>query len=212
MKLYTLHESWWYLKLDVWLPLIPEHINILPTVEHVILPDNFNHWMSLPPFKITCTNIWSQLPHSYYFTRRILVLKFVNKGVFFEEIRIRIFLEKGGILVLTSMNLEKKGLFFMSSVLPWKGGFIWANKSVFYLKEGGSFWTQKSVLHRKKGVVLNWKVSVFAAKKGVIFKLENKDGYHFSSEWGSRAYGTLFSKLQDQWIAHHLTTEPITDA
>ncbi len=27
-----------------------------------------------------------QLPHSYYFTTRILVLKFVNKGVFFEEI------------------------------------------------------------------------------------------------------------------------------
>ncbi len=31
---------------------------------------------------------------------------------------ISIFLQKGGILVLTFMNLEKKGVFFMCSVLP----------------------------------------------------------------------------------------------
>ncbi len=40
-----------------------------------------------------------QLPHSYYFTTRILVLKFVNKGVFFEEIQDSHFPRKGGILV-----------------------------------------------------------------------------------------------------------------
>ncbi len=44
--------------------------------------------------------------------------KIRQKGVFLGKSRIRIFLEKGGILVLTYMNLEKKGLILMSSVLP----------------------------------------------------------------------------------------------
>ncbi len=48
------------------------------------------------------------------------------------------------------MNLERKGLFIMSSVLPGKGGFIWADKSVFYHNKGGSFWTEKLVLYSKK--------------------------------------------------------------
>ncbi len=53
----------------------------------------------------------------------------------------------------------------MSSVLPWKRGFIWAEKSVFYCKKGvhfglksqsfiakkGSFWAEKSVFCCKKG-------------------------------------------------------------
>ncbi len=53
-----------------------------------------------------------QLPHSHYFTTRILVLKFTNKGVLFEEIKDSHFPRKGGILVLISMNLEKKGANF----------------------------------------------------------------------------------------------------
>ncbi len=61
------------------------------------------------------TGVGAQVPHSYYFTTRILVLKFANKGVFFEEIQDSHFHRKGGILVFTSVNLEKKGLF--SSVL-----------------------------------------------------------------------------------------------
>ncbi len=56
--------------------------------------------------------------HPYYFTTRNLVLKFVNKGYFLRKSWIRIFLEKGGILVLTSLNLEKKGLIVMFSILP----------------------------------------------------------------------------------------------
>ncbi len=102
---------------------------------------------------------WSKLPHLYYFTTRILVLKF-DKGVFLWESKIRIFLEKGDILVLTSLNLEKKGLILMSSVLPWKRGFIWAEKPVCYYKKGlihfglksqcfivkkRLFWVEKSV-------------------------------------------------------------------
>ncbi len=57
-------------------------------------------------------------------------------------------------------------------------GFIGAKQSVFYHKKGGSFSTEKSVFYHEKGVVLAEK-SVFCCKKGVIFKLENKDGYHF---------------------------------
>ncbi len=84
---------------------------------------------------------------------------------FLRKSRIRIFLEKGGILVLTSVNLGKNWLFFMSIVLPWKGGFIWADKSVFYHKKGFILdW--KSVLYRKKGVVLSWKVTVLPQKGG----------------------------------------------
>ncbi len=103
----------------------------------------------------------------------------MNNFFFFRNSRICIFLEEGGILVLTSVNLEKKGLFFMSSVLWWKRGFIWTDKSVFNHKKGGSFWTEMSVLYRKKRGGFELKSQSFAAKYGVIFKLENKDGYHF---------------------------------
>ncbi len=107
-------------------------------------------------WNMTITSFWGnidlspQLPYSYYFTTRILVLKFVNEGEFFEEIQ-DLHFKKGGILVLTSVNLEKKGLFLMSSVLPWRGGFIWADKSVFY---------------HKKGFILDWKVSALSQKRG----------------------------------------------
>ncbi len=37
-----------------------------------------------------------QFPHSYYFTIHILVLKFTNKGVFFEEIQDSHFPRKRG--------------------------------------------------------------------------------------------------------------------
>ncbi len=106
----------------------------------------------------------SQLPHSYYFTTRILFLKFTNKGVFFEEIQDSHFPRKGGILVLTSMNLEKEGLILMSSVLLWKWEFIWTEKSVFYHKKGCSFWTEKSVFCCEKEVSLSWKISVLPQK------------------------------------------------
>ncbi len=100
------------------------------------------------------------------------------KGYFLRKSRICFFLEKGGILVLTSVNLEKKGLILMSSVL---------------YEKGGSFRLKSQCLPQKRGFILDWKVSVlsrkrgrfelksqcFATKKRVIFKLENKDGYHF---------------------------------
>ncbi len=63
----------------------------------------------------------------------------------------RIFLEKkGGILVLTSVNFDKKGLIFMSSVLLWKMGFIWAEKSMFSAKKGVHFGLKSQCFITKK--------------------------------------------------------------
>ncbi len=67
----------------------------------------------------------------------------------------------------------------MSFVLSWKGGSIWADKSVFYHKEGGFILDWKvSALSQKMGR-FKLKSQCFATKKGVIFKQENKDGYYF---------------------------------
>ncbi len=71
------------------------------------------------------------------------------KGYFLRKSRLRIFLEKGGILVLTSMNLEKNGLIFML-IYHKKGGSFWTEKSVFY-REKCLFWAEKSVFCHKKG-------------------------------------------------------------
>ncbi len=128
-----------------------------------------------------------QLPYSYYFTTHILVLKFMNKGVFFEEIQDSHFPRKGNILVLTSLNLEKKGLILMSSLLPWKRGFIWAEKSVL-LQKGVNFGLNSPVFHHEKGVVLSWKVGVLPQKRGSFSNWRTRMDTTFSSEWGSRGW------------------------
>ncbi len=69
--------------------------------------------------------------------------------------RIRIFLEKRGYFGTHPLNLEKTWLILMFSFTVKKRGFIWAEKSVFYLKKGGSFWTEKSVFYRENEVVLS---------------------------------------------------------
>ncbi len=76
------------------------------------------------------------------------------------------------------MNLVKNGLILMSSVLLGKWVFIWAEKSVFYHKKGVHFGLKRQCFINKKRSFCSEK-SVFCGKKGVIFKLENKDGYHF---------------------------------
>ncbi len=95
----------------------------------------------------------------------ILVLKFTNKGVFFEEIQDSHFPRKRGYFGNHVCEFGEKGLILMSSVLPWKGGFIWATKLVFYSKKGGSFWTEKSVFYHEKELFWAEK-SVFCHKKG----------------------------------------------
>ncbi len=123
----------------------------------------------------------TQLLHLYYFTARILVLKFVNKGVFFEEIQDSHFSWKRAYFGTHIHEFGEKDVIFLCPEFTVKRGFIWDEKSPFYCKKGGSFWTEKSVFYRAKGSFWAEK-SVFSAKKGVIFKLENKDEYHFSSE------------------------------
>ncbi len=107
-----------------------------------------------------------------------LVLKFANKRFFFfRKSRIRIFLEKGGYFGTHLCKIGEKGLILMSSVLPW-------NRSSFGLKSQ-SFTTKKWVLGLKSQCFIakrgrfELKSQCFATKKRVIFKLENKDGYHF---------------------------------
>ncbi len=119
------------------------------------------------------------VPHSYYYTTCILVLKFTNKRVFFEEIKDSHFRKKGGILVLTSQNLEKKGLIlspmfyhekrvhwgifwysppriwrkrlnFEPNVLPWKKGSLGLKSQCFIMKKV-SFWAEKWVFCHKEG-------------------------------------------------------------
>ncbi len=129
-----------------------------------------------------------QLPHSHYFTTCIPVLKFVNKGVFFEEIQDSIFPRKTGYFGTHLHQFGEKGVIF--------------DVQCFTMKRGVHLDWKVSVLPQKRGLILDRKVIVlsqkrshfelksqcFAAKKGVLFKLENKDGYHFFSEWGSRGW------------------------
>ncbi len=77
----------------------------------------------------------------------------------------------------------------MASVLPWNGVHLAWKVSVLYCKKGWSSWTEKSVLSRKRGCQAE--KSVLCRKKGVIFKLENKDGYHFF-QW-VREPGTIIA-------------------
>ncbi len=117
-----------------------------------------------------CWINFSQLPHSYYFTTHILVLKFVNEGVFFEEIQDWHFPRKREYFGTHLREFWEKVNFYVQCFTV-KKGFIWAEKSVFYCKRGVHFGLNIQCFIAKRGS--------FWAKKGVIFKLENKDGYHF---------------------------------
>ncbi len=122
--------------------------------------------------------VFNQLLHTYYFTTPILVLKFPNIGVFFEEIQDSHFPRKRGYF---STHLHEFG----------EKGFN-VDVQCFTVKMGVHLAWKVSVLPQKRGFILDWKVSVllrkrgrfelkslFCFKKGGNFKLENKDGYHF---------------------------------
>ncbi len=135
--------------------------------------------MSIHPLPIQEIYPPSQLPHSYYFTTHILVLKFANKGVFFEEIQ--------------DLHFHRKRVYFGTHVGEFGGKGVNFDVQCFTVKKGVHLDWNITVLPQKRGFILDYKVSVlsrkrgrfelksqcFAAKKGVIFKLENKDGYHF---------------------------------
>ncbi len=128
----------------------------------------------------------SQLPHSYYFTTRILVLKFANKGVFFEEIQDSHIPRKRGYFGTHLHEFGEKGVNFdVQSFTVKNGVHLGLNVSVL-LQKRGSFWTEKCVFYHEKGVVLSWKVIVLPQKRGSFSNWRTRMGTNFSTEWGSR--------------------------
>ncbi len=92
-----------------------------------------------------------QLPHSYYFTTRVLVLKFANKGVFFEEIHDSYFPRKRGYFGTYLCEFGEKGVNF--------------DVQCFAVKMGGSFGLKSQSFIAKKGVRFGLKSLCFIAKK-----------------------------------------------
>ncbi len=88
-----------------------------PTFYHVLnlTTENLVKYTIPPPptngLYQVCSGLYTvQLPHSYYFTTRILVLKFVNKGVFFEEFQDSHFPRKRGYFGTHLREFGEKGV------------------------------------------------------------------------------------------------------
>ncbi len=141
----------------------------------------------------------------------------IHEGVLFEEIQDSHFPRKTGVFWYSPPWILRKGGYFLCPV--------------FYHENGVHLGWKVIVLPQKRGFILDWKDSVllrkrdrfelksqcFAAKKGVIFKLENKDGYLFSSEWGSQGVATFLSEgmdavIQDseEWAQWYLLFDAMT--
>ncbi len=123
---------------------------------------------SMQPQSLTNTcdihKVHDQLPHSYYFTLCILVLKFTNKGYFFDEIQDSHFPRKRrcfGTLWIWRKRVNfdvqcftvKKGCSFglKSQCFTAKKGIHFELKSQCFIMKKGSFWAEKSVFCHKKG-------------------------------------------------------------
>ncbi len=122
-------------------------------------------WTESGPLKTLAESCTPQLPHSYYFTTRILGLKFMNKGVFFEEVQDLHFPRKRGYFGTYLREFGEKGVILYVQFLPWKGGSFGLKSQCFtakkvvhfglknqcFIAKKGSFWAEKSVFCRKKG-------------------------------------------------------------
>ncbi len=140
----------------------------------------------MTPKEFTQSSPNPQLPHSYYFTTRILVLKFTNKGVFFEEIQDLHFLWKRWYFGTHLREFGENGVNF--------------DVQCCTVKKGCSFGLKSQCFTTKKGFILNWKVSVlsrkrgcfdlksqcFAAKRGSFSNWRTRMATTFSTEWGSQ--------------------------
>ncbi len=103
-------------------------------------------------------------------------------------------------MVLTSLNLEKKGLILKPVFYHEKEGSLGLKKSVFYHKKGGSFWTEKSVFYREKCIILSCKVSVLPQKRGSFSNWRTRMCTTFCSEWESRGCNlTYFANCTLFW-------------
>ncbi len=100
-----------------------------------------------------------QFHHSYYFTTSLLVLKFANKGVFFEEIQDSHFPNKRGYFGTHLHEFGEKGVNF--------------DVQCFTVKMGVHLDWEVSVLPQKRRFILDWKVSVLLRKRG-CFELKSQ--------------------------------------
>ncbi len=126
-----------------------------------------------------CVHASIPAPSLILLYQRIIVLKFANKVVFFEEIQDSYIPRKRGYFGTQLREFGEKRVNF--------------DCQMFYCEKEGSFGLKSQYFTVKKGFILDWKVSVlsrkrdrfelksqcFAAKKGDIFKLKNNDGYNF---------------------------------
>ncbi len=122
-----------------------------------------------------------QLPYSYYFNTCILVLKFLNKGVFFEEIQDSHFPRK------------IKRRYFGTHLLKFREQGVNFDVQCFIVKRGGSFGLKSQCFTTKRGFILDWKISVLSRKRG-RFELKSvfchKKGGHFQT--GEQGWVPLF--------------------
>ncbi len=102
-------------------------------------------WSLLPQY--SSGPYYPQLPHSYHFTTCILVLKFVNKRAFSEEIQDSHFPRKRGYFGTHLCEFGEKGVNF--------------DVQFFYRKKGGSFGLKSQSFTAKRGFILGWKVKCF---------------------------------------------------
>ncbi len=135
----------------------------------------------------------AQLPHSYYFNTRILVLKFVNKGVFFVEIQDLHFHRKRGYFGTQLREFWEKGvIFYLQCFTVKRGVHLGWQVSVLPQKRGFILDWKVSSLSQKKGVVLSWKVSVLPQKRGSFSNWRTRMGTIFFSEWWSQGSHILW--------------------
>ncbi len=164
------------------------------------------NWIMWTLIKIhICGLCMSQLPHSYYFTICILVLKFANKGVFFEEIQDSHFPRKRGYSGTHLRECGEKGVNFDVQCFTLKKRVHLGWKVSVLLQKRGSFWTEKSVLYHEKGVVLSCPVSVLPQNKGSFSNWRTRMGTTFFSEWESRAPDVcIISDVMHVWFVYHV--------
>ncbi len=146
----------------------------------VIALPNSGKWYLISHILVFVT----QLPHSYYFTTRILVLTFVNKGIFFEEIQDSHFLRKRRYFGTHLREFGGKCVIFYVQHFTVKRGVHLGWQVRVYHKKGVHFGLKSPCFIAKKGY-FELKSQRFATKGGSFSNWRTRTGTIFSSEWGS---------------------------
>ncbi len=137
-----------------------------------------------------------QLPHSYYFTTRIVVRKFANKGVFFEEIQDSHFPRKREYFGTHLHEFGEKGVNFDVQCFTMKKGGSFGLKSQCFIAKKGLFWAEKSVFCCKKGGHFKtgepWWVPLFALSKRAGSQLCTIQSFKATTVTGLLLYFTIY--------------------